>query len=90
MSETRIIEKDSEMIYSVFADAKLEERDVVVGYHLETKTWHVDTIASWCRWKNFTFKDYKLNESLEIPPEIIEEMKQKQEEFDRIFQTKDS
>jgi hypothetical protein len=86
MNKTRVIEKDSERIYSIFADAKVEERAVVAIYHIESKKWFVEILAILAKFGTFTFEDYKNNESIEVPIEVIEEMKRKQKEFDEILE----
>ena len=89
MNKTRVIEKDEDTIYSIFANAKIEEKTVAAGYNFEAKRWSVKHLAVWAKWiPSFAPKEY--NESIEVPPEIIEEMKRKQKEFDVMFQTEGS
>lgn len=82
MNKTRIIAKDGERIYSILADAELEEKTATAVFHIEKEKWFVDPLATVLKWDPY-LEPEKTNESVEVPPEIIEEMKSKQKEYDK-------
>lgn len=85
MNKTVVIENDGEKIYSILADAELEEKTAVAVFHFERKEWRVDSLAMWLKWDGY-IRPEKTKEIIEVPPEIIEEMKRKQKEYDEIFE----
>jgi hypothetical protein len=89
MNKTVVIEKNSEAIYSVFADVELEEKTATAMFHIEQKRWYVESLAMWLKWNPY-FEPEKTDESIEVPPEIIAEMKRKQKEFDILFKAEGS
>lgn len=99
MNETRVIGKQIKgresdghfILFSILADAKIEESTYTVGYNTETKEWtDVEWIALFLKWMPYMeIKEY--GESIEVPPELVAEIKRKQKEFDESHpQTKDS
>ena len=84
MNETVVIENDGEKIYSVLADAELEEKTATAVFHIQLQEWRVDSLALWLKWNPY-LEPEKTDKSIEVPPEIIAEMKRKQKEFDIMF-----
>ena len=87
MSKTRIIGKDAdgldgEQLFSILADAELSQYTFAVGYGTESKEWTtVQSIAGFLRFMPYLeVKEY--NESMEVPDELVEEIQQKQKEYD--------
>lgn len=81
MSETRVIENDGEKIYCILADARIAEQTACAAFHIERKTWSIKPLAMWLKWCPYLdFKEHQ--ESMDVPQEIIVEMKNKQLEFD--------
>jgi len=83
MNETRVVAKssDEEMLFSILADAKIEETTYTVGYNIETKEWtDVEWLAFFPRWIPIEVKEY--GESIEVPPELVAEIKRKQKKYD--------
>ncbi len=86
MNETRVIGKLSTgiggyKIFSILADAKIAETTYTVFYDTWTKTWSkVEWIALFLKWMNVEIKEY--GESIEVPPELVEEIKRKQKIYD--------
>ncbi len=87
MSKTRIIGKDSdglagEQLFSILADAELSEYTYTVGYGTESKEWtSVQSIAGFLRFMPY-LEVKEFNESMEVPEELIEEIRCKQKEYD--------
>lgn len=90
MNETRVIGKQIKgrksdehfILFSILADAKIEETTYTVGYNTETKEWtDVEWIALFLKWMPYMeIKEY--GESIEVPPELVAEIKRKQKTYD--------
>jgi hypothetical protein len=90
MNEIRVIGKQIEgresdghfILFSILADAEIEESTYTVGYHTETKEWtDVEWIALFLKWMPYMeIKEY--GESIDVPPELVAEIKRKQKEYD--------
>jgi hypothetical protein len=83
MNKTRIVAKDSRMVYSILADAKLEERTMLAGLHVESGEWFVDPIGIWTKFNPY-LEIVEYNESMDVPDEVIEEMNKKQKELNKM------